>query len=96
MAGSNAGSGYLQAHNTVNQIITALENMTDPLEIDQCSQFPSIIKCRVSVNPLLCCGAGNLAGESSSLSSLSSSLSLLTFALLLSCVLIALKKNAAD
>ena len=29
-----AGSGYLQAHNTVNQIITALENMTDPLEID--------------------------------------------------------------
>ena len=29
-----AGNGYLQAHNTVNQIITALENMTDPLEID--------------------------------------------------------------
>ena len=29
-----AESGYLEAHNTVNQIITALENITDPLEID--------------------------------------------------------------
>ena len=29
-----AGSGYLQAHNAVNQIMTALENMTDPLEVD--------------------------------------------------------------
>ena len=25
---------YLQAHNTVNQIVTALDNVTDPLEIN--------------------------------------------------------------
>lgn len=29
-----AASAYLQAHNTVNHIITALENISDPLEID--------------------------------------------------------------
>ena len=29
-----AESVYLEAHNTVNQIKTALENITDPLEID--------------------------------------------------------------
>ena len=27
-------SGYLEAHNTVNQIIIALENITDALEIN--------------------------------------------------------------
>ena len=51
--------------------------------------FPSI-HCCVAVLGIW------LQGESSSLSSLSSSLSSLTFALLLACVLIALKKNAAD
>ena len=29
-----AESGYLEAHSAVNKIITALENITDPLEID--------------------------------------------------------------
>ena len=28
-----SANGYLQAHDTVNQIITALENVTDPLDI---------------------------------------------------------------